>query len=190
MSKTPRRKREQAVELNGPATSIDPEMARKLADLKKQLEDISGKEIDASPEQLVIFSHPVGSAFYAAADENAEVLFRRIIFPGKFCMQPVRLLEASGRSTTGTDGKSVFLLSGFICADQSQFSEPVYLLATPHVATACYMTMTHEIVPTNPPSPLFNDVQITAHSWRPNGTAAPNISFDWRCRVPSAEIIF
>ena len=82
-----------------------------------------------------------------------------------------------------------FLLSGFICEDLNEFSEPVYLLATPHMATPCYMTITHEIVPTNPPNPPFNDVQITAYSWGPNGIAAPNISFDWRCRVPSAEII-
>ena len=86
--------------------SIDPEMAGKLAELKKQLEEVTGREIDASPEQLAIFAFPVGSAFYAAADESAEVLWRRIIFPGKFCVTPVRLLEASGRSTTGSDGKS------------------------------------------------------------------------------------
>jgi len=170
--------------------SIDPEMAGKLAELKKQLEEVTGREIDASPEQLAIFAFPVGSAFYAAADESAEVLWRRIIFPGKFCVTPVRLLEASGRSTTGSDGKSVFLLSEFICSGANEFSEPVYLLATPHVATACYMTMTHEIIPRDPPSPPFNDVRITAYSWAPNGIAAPNISFDWRCRVPSAEIIF
>src|SRR6516162_6365882 len=172
-----------------PEMSIDPEMARKLAELKKQLEEVTGREIDASPEQLAIFAFPVGSAFYAAAHESAEVLWRRIIFPGKFCVAPVRLLEASGRSTTGSDGKSVFLLSVFICSGANEFSEPVYLLATPHVATACYMTMTHEIIPRDPPSPPFNDVRITAYSWAPNGIAAPNISFDWRCRVPSAEII-
>lgn len=170
--------------------SIDPEMAGKLAELKKQLEEVTGREIDASPEQLAIFAFPVGSAFYAAADEGAEVSWRRIIFPGKFCVSPVRLLEASGRSTTGSDGKSIFLLSGFICSGLNEFSEPAYLLATPHVATACYMTMTHEIIPLNPPNPPFNDVQITAYSWAPDGKAAPNISFDWRCRVPSAEIIF
>jgi hypothetical protein len=166
-----------------------PEMSKKLVELKKQLEEITGKEIDVSPEQLAIFSYPAGSAFYAAADENAQVLLRRIIFPGKICMTSVNLLEASGRSTTGANGKSVFLLSNFICADLNQFSEPVYLLATPHVAQACYVTMTHQIVPTNPPQPPFNDVQITAYAWGPNGKAAPNISFDWRCRVPSAVII-
>jgi hypothetical protein len=66
--------------------SIDPEMERKLAKLKKQLEEITGKEIDASPEQLAIFAYPVGSAFYAFTDEESEVLWRRIIFPGTFCV--------------------------------------------------------------------------------------------------------
>ena len=169
--------------------SIDPEMARKLAEPKQQLEDIVGKEIDATPEQLATFAYPVGSAFYAYADEESEVLWRRIIFPGKFCVTPVRLLEASGRSSTGTDGKSVFLLSSFLCNQLNQFSEPVNLLATPHVVNACYMTMTHEIV-SDPNNPGYNDVQITAYAWGPNGIAAPDISFDWRCRVPSAEIIF
>jgi hypothetical protein len=168
--------------------SIDPEMERKLAKLKKQLEEITGKEIDASPEQLAIFAYPAGSAFYAFTDEESEVLWRRIIFPGTFCVEPVRLLEAGGRSSTGTDGKSVFLLSSFLCPGVHQFSEPVNLLATPHVAKACYITMTHEIVP-NPNDPGYNDVQITAYAWGSNGAAAPNISFDWRCRVPSAEII-
>ena len=166
--------------------SIDPEMARKLAELKQQLEDIVGKEIDATPEQLATFAYPVGSAFYAYADEESEVLWRRIMFPGKFCVTPVRLLEASGRSSTGTDGKSVFLLSSFLCNQLNQFSEPVFLLATPHAANACYITMTYDIV-ANPDG--GNDVQITAHAWRPNGVAAPNISFDWRCRVVSTPVV-
>jgi hypothetical protein len=45
--------------LEEPEMSIDPEMERKLAKLKKQLEEITGKEIDASPEQLAIFAYPV-----------------------------------------------------------------------------------------------------------------------------------
>jgi hypothetical protein len=165
--------------------TIDPELETKLAELKKQLEKVAGKQIDASPEQLAIFAYPVGSAFY---EENSQVLWRRIIFPGKFCVSPVTLLDASGRSFTGTDGKSVFLLSSFICSDLNSFSEPVFLLGTPHVANACYVTLTHAIVP-DPNHPGYNDVQITAYSWGPNGKAAPNISFDWRCRVVSAPII-
>ena len=73
---------------------IDDQMSAKLAELKKQLEKISGKEIDASAEQLASFSFPVGSAFY---EENSQVTSRRIIFPGKFCTSPLTLLDASGR---------------------------------------------------------------------------------------------
>jgi hypothetical protein len=166
--------------------TLDPKLESKLAELKKQIEKITGTQIDAGPEQLAIFSFPAGSAFY---EESSQVLWRRIIFPGKFCVSPVTLLDASGRSSTGTDGKIVFLLSSFICSDLNSFSEPVYLLATPHVAQACYMTVTHAIVPDSN-HPGYNDVQITAYSWGPNGTAAPNISFDWRCRVVSNPIIF
>jgi hypothetical protein len=46
----------------------------------------------------------------------------------------------------------------------------------------------HELV-RNPDSPIFNDLQITAFTWKPNGEPAPNIPFDWRCRVVSNIII-
>jgi hypothetical protein len=166
--------------------TIDPEMATKLATLKKQIEEVTGKEVDASAEQIAIFAFPAGSAFY---EENSQVLWRRIIFPGKFCNTPVTLLDASGRSSSGPDGKSVFLLSSFICNSLNSFSEPVFLLATPHVTNPCYTTMTYEIVP-DPSNPGYNDVQITAYTWSPNGTPATNISFDWRCRVVSIPVIF
>jgi hypothetical protein len=52
--------------LEEPEMSIDPEMARKLADLKKQLEDIAGKEIDASPLALVV-AGTLGSPFFVFA---------------------------------------------------------------------------------------------------------------------------
>jgi hypothetical protein len=172
----------------GPDMSINPEMATKLAELKKQLEEIAGQEIEVSAELLDVF-FPVGSALY---EENSQVTRYRIILPGgvvKSCLTPVTLLDASGRSSTGSDGKGVFLLSKFICSSLNSFSEPVFLLATPHVTNPCYTTMTHEIVP-DANNPGFNDVQITAYTWGPNGTPAPNISFDWRCRVVSNPIIF
>jgi hypothetical protein len=159
-------------------------VATKLANLKKRIEEITGKEIDASAEQLITFAYPVGSAFY---EQNSEVLWRRIIWPGQFCVSPVTLLDASGRSTTGSDGKSVFLLSYFICRSNNFFSEPVFLLATPYAANPCYITVTHQIVPD--PNTVPNDVQITAYAWSASGTPAPNISFDWRCRVVSTPII-
>jgi hypothetical protein len=164
---------------------IDAQMSAQLAELKKQLEKISGKEIDASAEQLAFFSFPVGSAFY---EQNSEVTSRRIIFPGKLCTSPLTLHDASGRTSTGADGKRVFHLSDFICSNLNSFSEPVFLLATPKTTSPCYVTLTHKLIP-DPNNPTFNDVEIAAFTWKPNGTADPNIAFDWRCRVVSNQII-
>ena len=165
--------------------AIDDRMSAALADVKTQLEKATGKESDVAAEQLAFFSFPVGSSFY---EENSQTTWRWIIFEGKFCNSPVRLLDATGRTATGADGKRVFLLSDFICSDTNSFAEPVFLLATPKTATACYVTLMHELV-RNPDSPIFNDLQITAFTWKPNGEPAPNIPFDWRCRVVSNIII-
>jgi len=166
--------------------SVDSELAAKLAELKKQIEEVVGKEIEADPDQLAVFAFPAGAAYY---EEGSQVLWRRIIFPGSFCVSPVTLLDASGRSLTGSNGTVKFLLSNFICSDINSFSEPVHLLGTPQVTKACYVTMTHAIVP-DPVHQGYNDVEITAYAWGPNGKPAPEISFDWRCRVVSNPIIF
>ncbi len=163
----------------------DPVTMKKLAELKKQIEKIVGRDIEAEPGQLINLAHPVGSAYY---EEGSQVTWYRTFFPGKFCVSPVTLLDASGHSSTGADGTRVFLLSTFICSSLNSFSEPAYLLATPKTASACFITLTHQIVP-DQNHPGYNDVQVTAHSWGPNGTAAANVPFDWRCRVVSNPII-
>jgi hypothetical protein len=45
------------------------------------------------------------------------------------------------------------------------------------------VTTTHALVDNG------NDVQITVFAWNAGGAAAPNVSFDWRCRVVSNQII-
>lgn len=166
--------------------SINSKTATKLADLKKQLEDITGQEVQATPDQLAIFSFPVGAASF---ERESQVLFRRIIFPGKFCSTPITLLDVSGRTATGADGTSTFLLSSFICSDFNSFSEPVSVLATPKTTSPFFVTLTHELVTDPNNATSFNDVRIKAFVWDANGAAAPNIVFDWRCRVVSNQII-
>ena len=69
------------------------------------------------------------------------------------------------------------------------FAEPVNVVVTPNTTTPCYATMTHVLVP-NPNVPgAFKDFQITVFTFKPNGTAAPNVSFDWRCRLLSIQTI-
>ena len=168
---------------------IDAKLLKKLEELKKQLEGISGQKIDASPEQLIPFFFRVS----LLSSEDGVIMSRSIIFPGKSCSRasalPANLFDVSSRSSTGANGKAVFLLSDFICSTINSFAEPVNVVVTPNTTTPCYATMTHVLVP-NPNVPgAFNDLQITVFTFKPNGTAAPNVSFDWRCRLLAIQII-
>ena len=58
----------------------DPATMKQLADLKKQIEKIVGKAIDAEPSQLINLAHPVGSSYY---EEGSQVTWYRTILPGQ-----------------------------------------------------------------------------------------------------------
>ena len=164
---------------------IDTKNAAKLKQLKKQLDDLAGKDIDVTAEKLIHFIFPISSH---SLDDTGEVTFQRIFFPGKSCSQ-MRLLDVAGNSSTGDDGKRVFLLSDFLCTTNNVFAAPVSLVATPRSTSPVYATTTLTLVP-NPALPTsFSDVQITVFAWNPNGSPAPSVSIDWRCRLPSFEII-
>jgi hypothetical protein len=154
---------------------IDAKLSKDLTDLKKQLEAISGQKTDASPEQLF----PLFFRVSLSTAEDGTVMSRSILFPSKSCVQasglPASLLDVSSRSSTGDDGKRVFLLSDFICSTINSFAEPVSVVVA---------------LVANPSAPgSFSDLQITVFTWKPDGTAAPNVGFDWRCRLLSFQII-
>src|SRR2546430_8138014 len=90
---------------------IDAKLLKKLEELKKQLEGISGQKIDASPEQLI----PLFFRVSLLSSEDGVIMSRSFIFPGKSCSQasalPANLFDVSSRSSTGANGKAVFLRS-------------------------------------------------------------------------------
>jgi hypothetical protein len=47
-----------------------------------------------------------------------------------------------------------------------------------------FLTLVHSLVDNGA------DVEIKVSTWDANGVAAPNVSFDWRCRVPLLDLIF
>jgi hypothetical protein len=158
--------------------TVDP------ADVKKQLEAIAGHEIDVSPDQLINLWLPLGALDYT----DGTAAWMRIIFPGRTC-NSATLIDASGVSSTGSDGKRVFLLGDFVCLPQVRnLGEPINVLATARSTRPFFLTTTHTVVD-NPNNPNANDVQITVFAWDARGTAAPNVTFDWRCRVVSNPVI-
>jgi len=128
---------------------------QKLAELKKQFEKIVGHEIDLSEEQLLAGSFPFASSTYFARhddDNDAWVANWRIV-PPTSCNDS-ELLDTSGRSTTGPDGKIVFRLSDFLCGRFGYFLEPVNLVATPQGTEPFYVTMNHELIKGPPHYPF------------------------------------
>jgi hypothetical protein len=166
----------------------DATTSAKLAELRQHLESISGQQIEASEEQLF-------RLFFRVSLSSSEdgTIMSRSIFGGKSCTQASALgasfLDVSSSSFTEASGQRSFLLTDFICSTVNSFDEPVSLVVTPNTRTPCYATMTHTLVP-NPGAPgSFNDLQILVSTWSANGQPAPNISFDWRCRLLSFQII-
>ena len=150
----------------------------------KQLSELAGRDIRAGEEHLIHLTFPIASSTV----EPGQVTFERIFFPGKFC-SPATLLDVAGNTSTLTDGKRVFRLSDFLCSTNNSFAPPVNLVATPRSASPGYATSTLTLVP-NPAFPgAFIDVEITIFTWAPNGSPAPSVSVDWRCRLVQIPII-
>jgi hypothetical protein len=155
------------------------ERSADLENLKKQLEAVIERELDISAEQLHTLWFPIGAQDYT----DGTATWRSIIFPGKSC-NAATLLDASGESSTGSDGKRAFLLSEVACLPLVRsLAEPINVLATGRSSGPFFVTTTHALVDNG------NDVQITVFAWNAGGAAAPNVSFDWRCRVVSNQII-
>jgi hypothetical protein len=163
---------------------VDLSNPNTLKELRRQLDELAGKQVDVSDDNLIHFTFPIASS----SVEDGSVTFERIIFPGKTCSQ-MQLLDVAGDSTTGGNGQRAFRLSDFLCSTLNSFAAPVTLVATPRATTPCYVTTSLTLVP-NPALPgTFTDVQITLFTWQPAGTPAPGISVDWRCRLVSFPII-
>jgi len=152
-------------------------------EIKRQLEALVGHPLDISPDLIIKFRFPVGSYAYLGTDEGAHATWRNIFFPGKVCNEAT-LLEACGASLTGADGKRVFLLSEVVCfAQLNALSDPINVVVTPRSDKPFFTTVTYTLINNN------SDLQITVFAWDANGASAPNVAFDWRCRVVSLPII-
>jgi hypothetical protein len=165
-------------------TAADIEQAA-LAQLRRQLGELTGGELELTDAQLINLVTAVG----ARTDSEGSVTHRRIILPGKFCTD-ARLLDVTGQAVTAGNGAVTFLLSSFICADVLSVLPPLNLVATPFSARPVFVTTQCKLVP-NPTVPgAFTDLEITLLAWSPGGSPAPEVVIDWRCRLVEVEIIF
>jgi hypothetical protein len=156
-----------------------------LAQLKRQLGELTGQELDLTEAQLINLFTAIG----ARTDSDGSVTYRHIVLPRKFC-SAARLMDVTGQAATAGNGAVTFLLSSFICATQLSVLPPVNLVATPVSTRPVSVTTEYKLVP-NPAVPgAFTDLEITLMAWSTGGSPAPEVAIDWRCRLVEVDIIF
>ena len=83
-------------------------------------------------------------------------------------------IDIGGKSATGSDGKTRWRLSNFICESAAiNVDEPVAFVATARADRP--VVMTSETVS------VGNNLEIDIYSWDINGNPAPGTRFSWRC---------
>ena len=154
----------------------------KAEDVKKQLEALAGRDLHVPAEQFIKIWYPAGAYSY----NEGLVCWRSIfpIFPGKSCSDAT-LLDVSGVLSTAANSQLVFQISEVVCfVDPYVLSEPINVVVTPRSSSPSFATQIHALINNN------TDVQITVYTWDADGNPAPNVSFDWRCRVVLEPVIF
>jgi hypothetical protein len=142
-------------------------------DIKKQLEAIYGYELGEEAVQFINLFQPIAS--YSTSEGTTTQ--QNILVGGPKHCYLTRLLDVGGLASTGSDGKSQFRLTDFLCPAGEKFFPSVNVVATPLSSTPCFLTVVHSLLDNGA------DVEITVFTWDANGAAAPNVSFNWRCRV-------
>lgn len=156
-----------------------------LAQLKRQLEELAGRELDLTDVQVINLITAIG----ARTDSDGSVTYQHVILPRKFC-RDARLMDVTGQVVTAGNGAVTFLLSSFICVTPLSVLPPVNLVATPFSPRPVYVTTEYKLVP-NPAVPAaFADLEITLMAWSPGGSPAPEVVIDWRCRLVKVDLIF
>ncbi len=149
-------------------------------DIKKHLEAILGESLTADAIARINLFQAVASS--TVSDGSTTLKNIRPVAVPNHCYQ-TRLLDVSGIFTTGTDGKSFFRLTDFICPTGETFGPTINVVATPLSTTPCFLTVNRSLVNNGA------NVEIHVSTWNADGTAAPSISFDWRCRVELVTVI-
>lgn len=158
------------------------------SEIKNALEAAIGHTLPEEVLELIDLLSPVAS--YNRTDKPGEnwVTRKSLIANLPNQCDDVDLLDLSGWWMTGSDGKTRFRLTDFMCDKGAPFTYPINVVVTPISSKPYFATVLHSLVKNDAGEVI--DVEIQVSTWDANGAAAPNISFDWRCRVPIQKFIF
>lgn len=160
----------------------------KETDIKKKAEEVFGKDLAADMLERIRWTVQIASYNYITDKSHVTSMHLLFPFPSKWC-RPLPVIDIGGIAATEGNGQRVFRLREFSCAEHIIFDHPINVVATPLSSQPFFLTVKHALVVPDPNNPNLNDVEITVFVWDANGKPAPNIAFDWRCRVPYFERI-
>lgn len=154
-------------------------MARKPKP-EKDVEAVAGDKLTLTAAERITLVRPVASSTISDGSTTLRSLF--VGFPNR-CVSS-KLLDVTGIAASGSDGKIRFRLTSFLCPEGNfRFGFPINVVATPLSTTPRFLTLVHTLVNNGA------DVEIEVSTWDAAGAPAPNVSFDWRCRVELVNII-
>ena len=143
------------------------------SDTKKHVEAILDTKLGNEALPLIQFTQPVA----LSTRSSSVTTHKNILIPRpNVCFQN-NALDVSGFATTASNGQSVFRLSDFICPSGELYNYPINVVATPFHSKPFFLTVMHSLVNNG------LDVEIRIFAWDAKGVAAPDVSFNWRCRV-------
>ena len=154
-------------------------MARKQKP-EKNVEAVDDSKLTLTAAERITLLRPVAASTISDGSTTLRSLF--VGLPNR-CVAS-KLLDVTGIAASGTDGKSRFRLLSFLCPEGNfHFGFPINVIATPLSTTPRFLTLVHTLVNNGA------DVEIEVSTWDATGEPAPNVSFDWRCRVELVNII-
>ena len=154
-------------------------------ELKEKLEAVVGEEVSEEAIGrlgLHVLRNAVGAFVKTPYGPDGFTTWQSLIFPRPKSCEPAPILDVTGWGSTGPDGRRTFRLSYFACLPGS-LAPPINVVATPGGSAPSFLTTQYSLVDN------ATDLEITISAWDPGGAPAPDISFDWRCRVVYWELI-
>jgi hypothetical protein len=138
-------------------------------DINQQLEARLGYELDADAVQFINLIQSVASS--TRSEDSTTQKNLTVAKPNQCYL--ARFLDVGGFATTGSDGKSLFRLTNFLCPTDERFFQPINVFATPLSSSPCFLTVVHSLLNNGV------DVEIQVSTWDANGAAAPNVPLNW-----------
>ena len=147
---------------------------------KTESEATEVENLSRFPWRVRISAYDYVNSVYHSDEPNLNLKEVGTVFPISSCLNAYDGIDLSGGYVTGSEGRTTWKLSDYICKPELQALDlPISFVATPLSDKPAYMTVKFVALQSQP-----NNLVIEVYSWDAQGKPAPFTSFYYRCRIP------